>query len=46
MSGWEAGHGPVASRWFDGINTLDDLRAAVAEGPKTINVDPSPHFER
>jgi hypothetical protein len=31
---------------FDGIKTLDDLRAAVAEGPKAINVGPSPHFER
>jgi hypothetical protein len=39
-------HGPVASGWFDGIETLDELRAAVAQGPKTIDVGPSPHFER
>jgi hypothetical protein len=46
LGGPELEHGAVASGWFDGIKTLDDLRAAVAEGPKTINVGPSPHFER
>ncbi len=28
--------------WFGGIKTLDDLRAAVQEGPRTIDVGPSP----
>ncbi len=32
--------------WFDGIKTLDDLRAAVEDGPRTIDVEQSPHFER
>jgi hypothetical protein len=46
LGGPDQEHGPVASEWFDGIKTLDDLRTAVDEGPKTIDVGPSPNFER
>jgi hypothetical protein len=42
----ESGDPAVPPKWFDGIKTLDDLRAAVQEGPRTIDVGPSPHFER
>jgi hypothetical protein len=38
--------GAVSPKCFDGIKTLDDLRTAVSEGPITIAVGPSPHFER
>jgi hypothetical protein len=42
----ESGDPAEAPEWFDGIKSLEDLRAAVNEGPRTIDVGPSPHFER
>ena len=42
----ESGNPAAPPEWFDGIKTLGDLRAAVDQGPKTIDVGPSPHFER
>lgn len=41
-----SGNPAAPPEWFDGIKTLDDLRAAIAQGPKTIDVGPDPHFER